>query len=281
MFVVLKLYLFPVLLPVRISLAAFTQSVSSGWGEVQQDVNGTWCYYPFASQTNATSCDGDFNDVLNVHLNTTTSIGYYGYHESDLTRFGGADWPVPLTDTGIVTLCLSGMAVDASYQSACTYVTADNYIGAGCLVAVAQQTVTDGCYPPFQAAALPQKKRIPDGFVALAAIGSLLLVFTLAFVAWKIHHRDPHSDDPIPIPQSRILEDLTSQIQRQEDYPIAHGGYSDVYTALWYRGSDAQQAASSCIKVAVKVLRLSSEDEEDRQKKNRVKMVHVLSLLYY
>ena len=81
------------------------------------------------SQTNATSCDGDFSDVLNVHLNTTVLIGYYGYHRSDLTQFGGAEWSVMLTEwvvlltgTGNVIFCLSGMAVDATYQLACTYI---------------------------------------------------------------------------------------------------------------------------------------------------------------
>ena len=87
-----------------------------------------------------------------VHLNTTTSIGYYG---PDNTRYGGAEWSVPQVNPGRVTLCVSGRAGDGTYQTACMFVTADNTlpIPGGCWIAVAQKTVTDGCYIPGQLAA--------------------------------------------------------------------------------------------------------------------------------
>ena len=131
--------------------AAFTLSTSYGENTVQQNAQKTWCYYPAAGQTRDTSCAGDFTLVSRVHLNTTISIGYYA---PDNTRYGGAEWPVPLTNPGKVTLCVSGRAQDGTYQTACMFVNADNSlpIGSGCWIAVAQSTVTDRCYEPGQPA---------------------------------------------------------------------------------------------------------------------------------
>jgi len=149
---VFKPILFLGLLLSRVTLAAFNVPTSFSDNTVQTNNKGVWCYYPAAGQTTSTSCGGNFNAVLDVHLNTTTSIGYYA---PDNTRYGGAEWPVPVTNAGIVTLCVSGMAGDGTYQTACMFVIADNSLplGTGCLVDIAQYTVTDGCYVPARLAA--------------------------------------------------------------------------------------------------------------------------------
>ncbi|KIM83156.1 hypothetical protein PILCRDRAFT_23560, partial [Piloderma croceum F 1598] len=130
------------------TLAAFTVPTSYNENTVQTDAAGTWCYYPQSGQTTSTTCGGNFDGILGVHLNTTVSIGYYA---PDNTRYGGAQWAVPVTNPGVVTLCVSGRAEDETYQTACMFVTADNSLplyGSACLAAVAQTTVTDGCYVP-------------------------------------------------------------------------------------------------------------------------------------
>jgi hypothetical protein len=141
--------LFVVLCCVHLLNAAFTLPTSYTENVVQETANKTWCYYPAAGQTRDVSCTGDFTMVSQVHLNTTTSIGYYA---PDNSRYGGAEWPVPQVNPGRVTLCVSGRAQDGSYQTACMFVTADNSlpISGGCWIAVAQKTVTDGCYVPGQ-----------------------------------------------------------------------------------------------------------------------------------
>jgi hypothetical protein len=145
---------FQALLLLRITLAAFNSPTTYVVDTVQQNSKGVWCYYPQSGETRSTSCGGDFNAVLGVHLKTTVSIGYYG---PDNTRYGGAEWSVPVDNTGKVTLCVSGRAGDGTYQTACMFVTADNSlpISGGCLAAVAQTTVTDGCYVPDQQATPP------------------------------------------------------------------------------------------------------------------------------
>ena len=150
---------FQVLLLVQITLGAFTIPTSYVENTVQQNAQHTWCYYPAAGETRDISCTANFESVLLVHLNTTTAIGYYA---PDNTRYGGADWPVPLTNPGKVTLCVSGRAQDGTYQTACMFVSADNSlpIDGGCWVAIAQNTVTDGCYVPLQLA-VPSPSSLP------------------------------------------------------------------------------------------------------------------------
>jgi hypothetical protein len=78
--------------------------------------------------------------------------------------------------------------------------------------------------------------------------------------------------------------DLTRQIKRLGEYPAARGGYSDVYTALWYRNAEVHQPTSnetdipmtSHNKVAIKVLRLSSMNDDEVEKKNKVRMAHTM-----
>lgn len=131
--------------------AAFMLAAGDYNNVVRQNAHGTWCYYPAAGWATAVSCTGDFMLVSRAHLNTTTSIGYYA---PDNTRYGGAEWAVPLVNAGRVTLCVSGRAQDGTYQSACMFVTDDNYlpVRTGCVIAIAQRNVTDGCYEPEQTA---------------------------------------------------------------------------------------------------------------------------------
>lgn len=131
--------------------AAFTLDTSYLHNVVQQNAQKTWCFYPAANQATAVSCGGDFTTVSLVHINTTTSIGYY---TPDNTRVGGAEWAIPAANAGRVTLCVSGRAGDGTYLTGCMFVSQDNSLpmGSGCVIAIGQDTVTDGCYVPGQAA---------------------------------------------------------------------------------------------------------------------------------
>ena len=55
------------------------------------------------------------------------------------------------------------------------------------------------------------------------------------------------------------LPDLTGDVLKQGHYPIAHGGHSDVWKALWNKGGVE-------VKVAVKVLRNTTGDPEKTAK---------------
>jgi hypothetical protein len=140
----------------------FTRPTSIANNYIQQNEQGTWCYYPGAGQTSSVSCPGEYPPVLAAHLAQTISIGYYA---PDGARLGGAEWPVPQTDPGKIFLCASGQVGDGTYQTLCTSpVTADNSIpGGGCFVVVAQTSVSDGCYVPLQAIETP---RSPTSSVA-------------------------------------------------------------------------------------------------------------------
>jgi hypothetical protein len=135
---------------------SFTLPTFYGENVIQQNGNKTWCFYPAVDQTRAVSCTDDYAAVSLVHLNTTIAIGYYA---PDNTRYGGAEWPVPVNG-GRVTLCVSGQAADATYLTACAFVTSDNSLPAtantgffaGCMIAIGQTIVTDGCYLPGQLA---------------------------------------------------------------------------------------------------------------------------------
>ncbi|KAH8798030.1 hypothetical protein DL96DRAFT_1539737 [Flagelloscypha sp. PMI_526] len=144
------------LLCVPSALCGFSTSTSFSGGFIQQNSQKTWCYYPSAGLTTALSCGEDYSSILAVHLKQQIAIGYYS---PDGTRYGGAEWAVPLTNPGKIYLCASGRVGDGSYQTFCGEpVTADNSIpGASgdCLVAKAQDAVSDGCYVPSQAAASP------------------------------------------------------------------------------------------------------------------------------
>jgi hypothetical protein len=133
----------------RYVYAAFTLNTSYYNNVVQQNAQKTWCFYPAVGEATAVSCAGDFAGVSLVHLNATTSIGYYA---PDNSRLGGAEWAIPAANAGRVTLCVSGRAGDGTYLTACTFVTQDNSLplGSGCLIAIGQETVTDGCYVPGQ-----------------------------------------------------------------------------------------------------------------------------------
>lgn len=187
-----RLLLFVRVLLLRVALAAFTRPTSYGVNTVERSKN-TWCYFPAAGETTSTSCGGNFHQILYVHLNTTVSIGYYG---PDNTRYGGAEWSVPVDIAGKVTLCVSGRAQDQTYQTACMFVTADNSLplSGGCWVDVAQTSVSDGCY-------VPEQLRQTNGKSGLSLSDTLAIVFgvisSLGVIVgiWWIWHRWSKGDD--------------------------------------------------------------------------------------
>ena len=139
---------------------AFTTQVTSGndTSVIEQNSAGTWCYYP-APRANRTipldrECTGanaDFKAVMAVHLDQTASISYYS---AGLDRLGGPEYPV-VSSTGKTYLCISGQATDGLYETSCEQATRDNQFGRGpfgnrtvCALAVAQESVSDGCYAP-------------------------------------------------------------------------------------------------------------------------------------
>ncbi|KAL0946368.1 hypothetical protein HGRIS_012599 [Hohenbuehelia grisea] len=67
-------------------------------------------------------------------------------------------------------------------------------------------------------------------------------------------HTTPPSKEP-------VLFDLTGEVTRQDLYPCAHGGFSDVWVGLWSY-SDPTEAR----KVAVKVLRPQTYEEAEKSK---------------
>ncbi|KAH8798029.1 hypothetical protein DL96DRAFT_1639723 [Flagelloscypha sp. PMI_526] len=171
------LYVVPILYCVHLAGAAFSLPSSFYAGYVQQDNNKTWCYYPVAGITRAVNCGGDYTFILGVHLNTTTSLGYY---QPDGTRSGGAEWTVPVTNPGLIFLCGSGRAGDGTYQTFCgTPVTADNAIpgfSGDCVVAIAQTTVTDGCYMPGQLPFVTDASSLPSSIRATGSTATTTLI---------------------------------------------------------------------------------------------------------
>lgn len=137
---------FQLLLLVRVNLAAFNLPTGYYANTVQKNAAGTWCYFPAAGVTRSTTCGGDFNAILGVHLGTKVAIGYYA---PDNTRLGGPEWSVPVDNAGKVTLCVSGLAQDTTYQTACSLQQIIPYL----LVPVVWWLwhKTDGCYPPQRA----------------------------------------------------------------------------------------------------------------------------------
>ena len=60
-------------------------------------------------------------------------------------------------------------------------------------------------------------------------------------------------------PGRPLVADLTGQVTKVGDYPVAHGGHSDVWKAVWRKdGSE--------VRAAVKVLRNTTNDPEKRSK---------------
>ncbi|KIM71055.1 hypothetical protein PILCRDRAFT_17433 [Piloderma croceum F 1598] len=60
------------------------------------------------------------------------------------------------------------------------------------------------------------------------------------------------------------LCNLTGQIVRDNDYCSAHGGFSDIWMGTWLKGIER-------CKVAIKVLRVSNENEDTQEKMNKVR----------
>jgi hypothetical protein len=155
------------LLFIHIAFSAITKPLTSDGDAVEQNVQGTWCYYPKPDSNPQTICRGanaDIQAVVDAHLNQTISISYYN---AALTRMGGAEWPFPASTQEKFYLCLSGRAGDGSYETSCERSVADNRIHdlVRCVVALGQMEVSDGCYVPGQASTAPPASRsaFPSG----------------------------------------------------------------------------------------------------------------------
>ena len=120
-----------------------------------------WCYFPATNYTNDTACGGAFlssddsnsyQTLIYTHLNLPQgwSIAYYAV--DNVTLLGDFTYPVPAEGA---RMCLSGQALDKGYQTYCDRVLYDNDLGNegydGCVVALGQYYVSDGCYTAMPA----------------------------------------------------------------------------------------------------------------------------------
>jgi hypothetical protein len=114
-----------------------------------------WCYFPAANVTKNTACIGtsssstsSYQTLIYTHLNLPQgwSIAYYALSQN-ITLLGDFTYPVPAKGA---RMCLSGQAVDKSYQTYCQVVFYNNDIvdneSDWCVVALGQSYVSDGCY---------------------------------------------------------------------------------------------------------------------------------------
>ena len=136
--------------------AAITTPINRNNDYVEQNAKGSFCFYPKA--VDPASIDvacvggskGDYAQVMQTHLNLTTSINYFS---GSLERLGGPEW-VFQSGGRKVYLCLTGRAGDYTYQTMCTTVSKDNSLGNSttpyCKIQAGQKRVTDGCYVPNQ-----------------------------------------------------------------------------------------------------------------------------------
>ncbi|KAG8757116.1 hypothetical protein FRC14_002378 [Serendipita sp. 396] len=86
-----------------------------------------------------------------VHIASARSIGYY---DKQTLKFVG-DWSWTVIRS--VYLCVSGQLTDGTYQSWCSSTSSNNDFGyGGCVVAIGQPYVADGCYTPDTSAAAVQ-----------------------------------------------------------------------------------------------------------------------------
>jgi hypothetical protein len=177
------LALFVELLCTRHAFGGFSQRTSFDGGYIQQNGEGTWCYYPLAGITEVLSCPAEYTPALDAHLEQTVAIGYY---QPDGTRSGGAEWPVLAENPGLIFLCASGRVGSGTYQTWCGPVTADNTIGDNfggvgeCVVARAQNTVTDGCYvssPSTSSTSSPTQTAQSNGKGGLSIGDTIAIVF--------------------------------------------------------------------------------------------------------
>lgn len=167
---------------------------------------------------------------------------------------------------------------------------------------------TSNISSPVICPAIKPKKRRLVITIPLAVTGSFLVILVVfSLFMWRKRRaafsnpeksstpaHDPENADSQIQPDSTVelvplrhVVDLTDQITNKEAHALAHGGHSDVYRALWRRNSaahhptgdetDAQQAPP--VKVAVKVLRLLSDDKDDVRKKNQVSTAFVVLTL--
>ncbi|KDR72281.1 hypothetical protein GALMADRAFT_143135 [Galerina marginata CBS 339.88] len=122
---------------------------------IQKNSQGTWCYIPAPSTSGGTpDCVGpsfktpDMTPFIAVHIKQGLSIAYY--NEVDTALLGDANYSIPVA-LGRVVLCASG-AWAGSFQTQCLPTQQDNNMwpqfNSECIVSIAQDFVSDGCYVP-------------------------------------------------------------------------------------------------------------------------------------
>ena len=136
--------------------AGFTApTCGNGLNCIQKNSQGRWCYIPDPSTSGGTvDCPGtanktpDMTAFIAVHIKQGLSIAYY--NAVDNTRLGDANYTIP-AGLGKVVLCASGVSAE-NFQTQCLTTQQDNdlwpYLGSECIVAMAQDFVSDGCYVP-------------------------------------------------------------------------------------------------------------------------------------
>lgn len=111
-------------------------------------------------------------------------------------------------------------------------------------------------------------KRAPRGHTRHSAKSPLSSGFTMEDllqegqtpVNAKMLHVPNSGDSKLDVDWGRpLVVDLTGQVVRDGSYPVAHGGHSDVWKAVWKR--DGVE-----VRAAVKVLRNTTNDSEKRAK---------------
>lgn len=134
---------------------AFTEVTRGSSSTVEQNAQGTWCFYPQPQIRIDVACTGvgeQFIPVIDAHLAQGVSISYYA---ASLQRLGGSEYPVR-TSTGVTFLCTSGRILDGRYITQCGIVRQDNVVGSPrCTLERSQGAVSDGCYEPGIATSRP------------------------------------------------------------------------------------------------------------------------------
>lgn len=111
-------------------------------------------------------------------------------------------------------------------------------------------------------------KRVPRGHTRHSAKSPLSSGFTMEDllrdgqtpINGKLLHVPNSGDSKLDTDPGRpLVADLTGQVVKEGSYPVAHGGHSDVWKAIWKRDGTE-------VKAAVKVLRNTTNDPEKRAK---------------
>jgi len=162
--VLLALYVLLSLLSDLAVFGAFTEVARGAANTIEQNAQGTWCFYPQPHIKIDVACTGteeQFIPVIEAHVAQGVSISYYA---ASLQRLGGSEYPVE-TSAGVTFLCVSGQILDGRYITQCGSVRRDNIVPGfpRCTLERSQEVVTDGCYEPGLTASRPVATSNPTG----------------------------------------------------------------------------------------------------------------------